>query len=286
VEHVRRLRELVGGAEILQIPSVSVALRDADGRILLARHAEGPWVLPGGAIEPGEAPAEAAAREMREETGLDVQVTDLVGVFGGPGFVVEYKNGDRTSYVMAVFEAAPASGDPRPDGTEVLELRFVSEGEARRLEVAAWMPPVLAAVFARHRRTADDELRELVDRIDRVVPRDGAHLTMPAAPAGRTTIGSRRGYLRLGVELLAAALRPLSATQSAPDRIEPRLDYLLTADSAAPFDLCEVDEAIASRPPVRTALGLLGQLLAGVLMVGALLAVFMGVAFLVRRLLF
>ena len=47
-----------------------------------------------------------------------------------------------------------------------------------------------------------------------------------------------------------------------------------------------MDEAIGSRPPVRTALGVVGQLLAGVLMVGGLLALFMGLAFLVRRLLF
>ena len=139
---------------------------------------------------------------MREETGLDVHVTDLVGVFGGPDFIVQHRNGDRTPCVMAVFEAAPASADPSPGGTEAQVLRFVSEGEARRLEVAAWMPEVLGAVFARHRRTADDEVRELVERLDRLVPRDGAHVTIPAAPAGRTTIGSRRGYLRLGLELL------------------------------------------------------------------------------------
>ena len=84
-EHVRRLREIVGGEELLQVPSVSVALRDAGGRVLLARHSEGgTWLLPGGAIEPGETPADAALREMWEETGLVVLLTRIVGVFGGP----------------------------------------------------------------------------------------------------------------------------------------------------------------------------------------------------------
>jgi 8-oxo-dGTP pyrophosphatase MutT (NUDIX family) len=60
-EYVRRLRGMVGGEELLQVPSVSIALRDGDGRVLLARHSEGgSWVLPGGAIEPGETPADAA----------------------------------------------------------------------------------------------------------------------------------------------------------------------------------------------------------------------------------
>ena len=40
-EYVRHLRSIVGGGELLQIPSVSIALRDAEGRVLLARHAEG-----------------------------------------------------------------------------------------------------------------------------------------------------------------------------------------------------------------------------------------------------
>jgi ADP-ribose pyrophosphatase YjhB (NUDIX family) len=84
-DFVRRLREFVGGDELLQVPSVSIALRDAQGRVLVVRHSEGGvWLLPGGAVEPTEVPADAAVREMFEETGLLVRLTRLVGVFGGP----------------------------------------------------------------------------------------------------------------------------------------------------------------------------------------------------------
>jgi 8-oxo-dGTP pyrophosphatase MutT (NUDIX family) len=158
-DHVRRIRSLVGSDELLQLPSVSIALRGSDGRLLLARHAEGGvWVLPGGAIEPGEVPADAAVREMFEETGLLVRLTGLIGVFGGPEFVVRYRNGDRTSYVMAVFEAAVRQGRARPDGGELLELRFVTKEEAAALPAAAWMNEVLAAVFTA--RTSDAFRRE------------------------------------------------------------------------------------------------------------------------------
>jgi 8-oxo-dGTP pyrophosphatase MutT (NUDIX family) len=154
-EYVLRLRDKVGGEELLQIPSVSVALRDAEGRVLLARHSEGGvWLLPGGAIEPAEVPADAAVREMFEETGLLVRPTDLVGVFGGPEFVVHYRNGHRTSYVMVVFEAEGAAGSAAPDGTELLEVRFVSEAEAAALPTAAWAREVLDAVFHRGARGA------------------------------------------------------------------------------------------------------------------------------------
>jgi len=147
-DHVRRIRALIGHDELLQLPSVSVAVRDADGRVLLARHVEGDrWVLPGGTIEPGETPADAAIREVWEETGLLVRLTRLVGVFGGPQHVVQYRNGDRASYVSCVFEAVVGSGEPRPDETELSEMRFVFESEARQLLLAPWLQEVLAAVF-------------------------------------------------------------------------------------------------------------------------------------------
>jgi 8-oxo-dGTP pyrophosphatase MutT (NUDIX family) len=147
-EYARRLRELVGGDELLQLPSVSIALRDNEGRVLLARHAEGNvWLLPGGGIEPGETPADAAVREMWEETGLFVRLTRLVGVFGGPEHIVRYRNGDRTSYVSATFEASLVAGAVQPDPSELLEVRFVTESEAAELPTAAWMPDILAAIF-------------------------------------------------------------------------------------------------------------------------------------------
>lgn len=147
-EYVRWLREMIGGDELLQVPSVSIALRDADARVLLIRHVDGNvWLLPGGAIEPAEVPADAAVREMFEETGLFVSLTGLVGVFGGPEFIVRYRNGHRTSYVMTVFEAELGRGTPRPDAAEVLEVRFVNQDEAEALPKAAWVDEVLDAVF-------------------------------------------------------------------------------------------------------------------------------------------
>ena len=147
-DYVLRLRALVGGDEFLQLPSVSVALRDEGGRVLLARHVEGnAWLLPGGSVEPGEVPADAAVREMWEETGLFVRLTGLVGVFGGPDYVVRYRNGHRTSYVSSTFEAALVGGSPQPDLAELLEVRFVTEAEAQALQKAPWMTEVLGAVF-------------------------------------------------------------------------------------------------------------------------------------------
>jgi hypothetical protein len=122
------------------------------------------------------------------------------------------------------------------------------------------------------------ELRELVDRLDGLVPRDGAHLTILADTDGNRTVGNRVAYLRLGVELLAAALHPLADSDAAPARIAPKVDYLLTEGSARAFDVCELDESIGSRPPARSGLGFAGQLVAGVVLVLTLILLFIGVS--------
>ena len=115
----------------------------------------------------------------------------------------------------------------------------------------------------------------LVERLDRMVPAEGAHVTLAGGPQ-RSTVGNRLGYLRLGIELLAAGLRPLPEAEDAPPRVAPRLEGLLTPDSARPFDLCELDESIASRPPVRSALGPLGEIIAGLLIVAGFILLLIG----------
>jgi len=69
-----------------------------------------------GAIDPGEAPAQAVVREVWEETGLRVVPERLVGVFGGLDYRYTYPNGDEVETTVIMFECRPVDGELRPQG--------------------------------------------------------------------------------------------------------------------------------------------------------------------------
>jgi hypothetical protein len=125
---------------------------------------------------------------------------------------------------------------------------------------------------------------DLVEDIDRLIPREGAKLKIPADPDGGSTAGTRLGYLRLGVELLRAGLSPPVEAASGAPRIPLDVDYLLTPDSDSPFDVCEIDEEIERRPPSPGKLGAIGQLMAGVGVAGVLVLLLLGLFAVLSRL--
>jgi 8-oxo-dGTP pyrophosphatase MutT (NUDIX family) len=91
----------------------SAAIFDEQGRILLTRRADnGQWCLPGGRMESGESAAEACEREVWEETGLNVRVKRLVGVYSYPDQLVIYPDGHKVHIVALHFEAEVTGGTP------------------------------------------------------------------------------------------------------------------------------------------------------------------------------
>lgn len=95
------VRPVPPGAPIFQVPDV----------LLVRRSDNGEWTPVTGIVDPGEQPHVAAVREVKEETGLDVQVEALLGVGAvGP---VEYENGDVTSYMDTAIRLSVV-GDDKP----------------------------------------------------------------------------------------------------------------------------------------------------------------------------
>ena len=146
--YLAALRAHVGRA-LLLVPSVAVMPLDPAGRLLLVRSAETDlWQTVGGAIEPDETPPAAAVREAREETGLVMMMTRLIGVYGGPLFRLIYPNGDECGYTAITFAARVVGGTPSADGDETSEVRWFTPDEARALPVAAHTALLIAETFA------------------------------------------------------------------------------------------------------------------------------------------
>lgn len=99
-------------------------IRDDEGRLLLVRRGRPPsaglWSVPGGRVEVGETPAQAAVREVREETGLDVNIGELLAT-------VEI--GD---YLVHDFAADVVGGRLRA-GDDAIDVRWCSFDEAALL---------------------------------------------------------------------------------------------------------------------------------------------------------
>jgi 8-oxo-dGTP pyrophosphatase MutT (NUDIX family) len=132
--YVRALREKIGH-DYLLVPSAAVLVRDPDGRMLLVQHVEGRWQLPGGAVDPGEHPRDAAARECLEEAGVTVRIGRVLGVFGGEGYTVTYANGDRLGFVPILFEGEIVAGEPQPDHEETQAVGWFGSDEIAALEM-------------------------------------------------------------------------------------------------------------------------------------------------------
>jgi 8-oxo-dGTP diphosphatase len=135
-----------------------------DGRTLLIRRGSEPlrgqWSIPGGTLELGESLKDGVARELLEETGLEVRVLDLIEVFdriftepdaGGGGTLQRPK----FHYVIVDYLCERISGEPRP-GSDVTDVAFATEEELAKFQLTTTAIRVLRKAFAmdRERRVA------------------------------------------------------------------------------------------------------------------------------------
>ncbi|MFB6393533.1 NUDIX hydrolase [Polymorphospora lycopeni] len=95
------------------VVAVTVFVQDAEDRVLLIQRTDnGLWALPGGAQDFGEYIAETAVRETREETGIEVEVTGVVGIYTNPNHVVEYSDGEVRQQFSICLRATYIAGEP------------------------------------------------------------------------------------------------------------------------------------------------------------------------------
>ncbi|WP_411076725.1 NUDIX domain-containing protein [Streptomyces sp. cmx-10-25] len=117
------------------VVAASAVVVDGQGRLLLQRRRDNDlWALPGGAMETAESLPGAAVREVKEETGLDVEITGLVGTYTDPRHVIAYSDGEVRRQFNVCFTARVVGGTLAVS-EESTELRFVAPGELAALPV-------------------------------------------------------------------------------------------------------------------------------------------------------
>ncbi|ACZ00172.1 NUDIX hydrolase [Thermomonospora curvata] len=140
-------------------PSASALVRDEAGRVLLLQRTDnGLWTIPTGGLKKGETIRECAVRECREETGIEIEITGLVGVFTTPDHVIEYIKGGK---VTEVRQPVNICLHARPIGGR---LTTTDESSAVR-----WVAPEDLAEYDIHpalRRRIDHGLTSPVPHID------------------------------------------------------------------------------------------------------------------------
>ena len=124
-------------AQTIPTTRVTVIVIGSDKKILLVRHRKGNrqyWALPGGRLEHGETFAECAVREIREETGLDVEVDDFV-------YLSEAIAPDRSRHIVNIYLTAHVTGGVMQVGDEPV-LAGVDFLPLEKLSKLTLFPPV------------------------------------------------------------------------------------------------------------------------------------------------
>ena len=136
--------------------ATAVVLRD--GAVLLTcRSDNGNWSMPGGAHDPGESLSMTAVRETKEETGIDVTLTGVAGIYTDPRHVIHYTSNDEVRQEFTVvYRADYVAGEPTTSSettivqwVPVAEIDDLKMDRSQRMrvqwaidETGTWIDPI------------------------------------------------------------------------------------------------------------------------------------------------
>lgn len=106
-------------------PSAGAFVRRGDEVLLICRSDNGNWSMPGGAHDPGESLSRTAVRETQEETGVDIRLTGLVGIFTDPTHVIHYTSNDEVRQEFTVIYRGEAVGGEPTTSSESTRVEWV-----------------------------------------------------------------------------------------------------------------------------------------------------------------
>lgn len=116
-------------------PAAAVALISDNKLLMLKRRDSGNWTMPGGTMEFGESLKDCAVREVLEETGLNVEIRDIIGIYTDPKIVVEYSDGEVRQEFSTLYYGTVKHGKEHIDD-ESTEYKWVDVAELPNLPMA------------------------------------------------------------------------------------------------------------------------------------------------------
>ncbi|WP_327640846.1 NUDIX domain-containing protein [Kribbella sp. NBC_00482] len=118
------------------VPSVNVVIENDAGEILMIERSDnGNWALPGGAIDLGESMSQAGVRETKEETGIDCEIVDVLGIYTDPKHIILYtSNGEARQEFSILLRGRGTGGTPTPS-SESTAVRWIPQSELNSLQM-------------------------------------------------------------------------------------------------------------------------------------------------------
>ncbi|MGV9676360.1 NUDIX hydrolase [Nocardia sp. NPDC003482] len=116
------------------VAATAFVRNDRNQVLLIQRSDNGLWAIPGGGQDFGEYIAETAVRETREETGIEIRVTGLVGLYTDPHHLMAYTNGEVRQQFSICFRAEPIGGQLHTS-PESPSVRWVSQQDLDSFEI-------------------------------------------------------------------------------------------------------------------------------------------------------
>ncbi|CAB3751618.1 NUDIX domain-containing protein [Paraburkholderia solisilvae] len=120
-------------------PAVAVAVFDVSGRLLLVKRRDsGYWAMPGGTMELTDSLEGCARREVREEAGIDIAITGMIGSYTDPATIIAYSDGEvRREFSILLAASASPSGEHLSHDDESTDAQWVKLDELARFPMVA-----------------------------------------------------------------------------------------------------------------------------------------------------
>lgn len=128
MSYIQELRGRAGDLPLILVRPTLILLNH-DGAILLVKHEDDTWGLPGGLLEPGESTEETVRRELDEELNITIGELKHFNVFSGDGFYKKSIYGTESHYIAVAYIANQYSNEIKPDNVEVVDYGFFKPDE-------------------------------------------------------------------------------------------------------------------------------------------------------------